>query len=144
MDSRKEWVYIPLPPTRMSDRMSEIISLPPRLHNRFRSVIGILPFALVQVYDTVRLFSHVFYEILVIVPSAYVDIVYDTYDAHWIMVFASHRPNLTLSSLAAFVDAVWDDDLQTRHSKTGFVIIVNDTPIFLKSKRQIVIAFIIW
>ncbi len=52
----------------------------------------------------------------------------------------TRRDLVVPSSLVAAVDADWGGDKHTRRSTTGYVVTVNGSPIFWKSKRQTVIA----
>lgn len=53
--------------------------------------------------------------------------------------FPIHAPFLP-HSLVACVDADWGGCKESRRSTTGFVITVNEAPVFWRSKRQTVIA----
>jgi len=55
------------------------------------------------------------------------------------MHYARHGP-LNPSCISAAVDADWGGDQDTRRSTTGYMIAINGSPIFWKSRRQTVIA----
>ena len=47
-----------------------------------------------------------------------------------------HRDALHPDQLWGWVDADWADDIATRHSHTGYVLMLNGGPISWKSHRQ--------
>ena len=54
-------------------------------------------------------------------------------------LFFPARP-FTPMSIDASVDSNWGADLETRRSVTGFIITVNGSPIYWRSKRQTIVA----
>ena len=54
-------------------------------------------------------------------------------------IFYPARP-LTSLTMDASVDSDWGADVETRRSVTGFVVTINGSPIYWRSKRQTIVS----